>query len=71
MTLFRVILDSLLRKMGATTLSKSKEVKLAQEIIETEGLTAGLVDTLIERVYVYPGNQLDIEWKIKDFCAAG
>ena len=56
-------------QMDADTKNASR--KLAQEIIDTEGLTAGLVDTLIERVYVYPGNQLDIEWKIKDFCAAG
>ena len=55
--------------MDADTKNASR--KLAQEIIDTEGLTAGLVDTLIERVYVYPGNQLDIEWKIKDFCAEG
>ena len=34
-------------------------------------LTDGQVDTLIERVYVYPGNRLDIEWKSKDFCAEG
>lgn len=32
------------------------------------GLTAGLADTLIERVYVYPNNQLEIVWKMKDFC---
>ena len=56
-------------QMDADTKNASR--KLAQEIIDTEGLTAGLVDTLIERVYVYPGNQLDIEWKIKDFCAEG
>ena len=48
--------------------TKSANRKLAQEIAGVDGLTAGLVDTLIERVYVYPGNQLDIEWKIKDFC---
>ena len=56
-------------QMDADTKNASR--KLAQEIIDTDGLTAGLVDTLIERVYVYPGNQLDIEWKIKDFCAEG
>ena len=56
-------------QMDADT--KNANRKLAQEIIDTDGLTAGLVDTLIERVYVYPGNQLDIEWKIKDFCAEG
>ena len=48
--------------------TKNASRKLAQEIVGAGGLTAGLVDTLIERVYVYPGNQLDIEWKMKDFC---
>ena len=48
--------------------TKSANRKLAQEIAGADGLTPGLVDTLIERVYVYPGNQLDIEWKINDFC---
>ena len=32
------------------------------------GLTAGLADTLIDRVYVYPNNQVEIIWKMKDFC---
>ena len=29
---------------------------------------AGLADTLIDRVYVYPNNQVEIVWKMKDFC---
>lgn len=28
-------------------------------------------DTLIERVYAYLGNRLDIKWKIEDFCVDG
>lgn len=55
-------------RMDADTKKASR--KLAQEIVGAGGLTAGLADTLIERVYVYPGNQLDVEWKIKDFCKA-
>ena len=35
------------------------------------GLTAGLADTLIDRVYVYPGNRVEIAWKMKDFCLEG
>ena len=42
--------------------------KLAQEVSGAGGLTAGLADALIKRVCVYPGNQIDIEWKMKDFC---
>ena len=29
---------------------------------------AGLADTLIDRVYVYPNHQVEIVWKMKDFC---
>lgn len=28
---------------------------------------ANLADTLIDRVYVYPNNQVEIVWKMKDF----
>ena len=47
---------------------KKVRTKLAQKISGVDVLTAELADALIERVYVYPGNRLDIEWKIKDFC---
>lgn len=42
--------------------------KLAQEITSSNGLTKGLADALIERVLVYPGNQIEVCWKMKDFC---
>ena len=51
--------------------TKNANRKLAQEITVAGGLTAGLVDTLIECVYVYPGNRIDIEWKVNDFCMEG
>ena len=51
--------------------TKKANRRLASEVVGAGGLTVGLADTLIERVYVYPGNQLDIEWKIKDFCVEG
>ena len=51
-----------------TDMKKARQ-KLAQEVSDAGGLTAGLVEVLIERVYVYPSNQIDIEWKMKDFCA--
>ena len=47
---------------------KSAKIELAQEVIGANGLTAGLADTLIDRVYVYPGNQVEVIWKMKDFC---
>lgn len=48
--------------------SKSARTELAREIVGAGGLMAGLADTLIDRVYVYPNNQVEIIWKIKDFC---
>ena len=55
-------------QMQSDEKTKSTRAKLAREVVGTDGLTAGLVDTLIDRVYVYPGHQLDIVWKMKDFC---
>ena len=48
--------------------TKSARTELAREAVGAGGLTAKLADTLIDRVYVYPGNQLEIVWKMKDFC---
>ena len=48
--------------------TKSARTKLAREVVGAGGLTAGLADTLIDRVYVYPNNQVKIVWKMKDFC---
>ena len=48
--------------------TKSARTELAREVIGAGGLTAGLADTLIDRVYIYPNNQVEIVWKMKDFC---
>lgn len=48
--------------------TKSTRTKLAQEVTGAGGLTAGLVDSLIDKVYLYPGNRLEILWKMQDFC---
>ena len=47
---------------------KNVRAELAQEISGAGGLTAGLADALIDRVYVYPRNRVEIVWKVKDFC---
>ncbi len=49
--------------------TKRARIELAQEVSVASGLTAGLADALIDRVYVYPDNQVEIVWKMKDFCA--
>lgn len=47
--------------------SKSARTELVREVVGAGGLTAGLADTLIDRVYVYPNHQVEIVWKMKDF----
>ena len=47
---------------------KSVRTELAQEISGAGELTVGLADALIDRVYVYPRNRVEIVWKMKDFC---
>ena len=41
---------------------------MAKEIVKSNGMTADLADALIKQVYVYPNNQIEIVWKMKDFC---
>ena len=46
-------------------------IELAREVSGASGLTAGLADALIDRMYVSPENQVEIVWKMKDFCGEG
>ena len=56
-------------KMDAKT--KNARLELAQEISAASGLNTAMADALIERVDIHPGNQVDIVWKMKDFCTEG
>ncbi len=47
--------------------AKRARAELAREVAGADGLTAGLANTLIDRVYVYPNNQVKIIWKIRGF----
>ena len=49
--------------------NRTKIVQTAKTIKKENTLTQALADVLIEKVCVYPDNRLEIEWKIKDFCA--
>lgn len=59
-------LEAQTARMQMDEQTKSTRAKLAQEAAEARKLTTGLVDTLIDRVYVYPGNQVKIIWKMGD-----
>jgi len=48
--------------------SKNARTELAREVVGAGGLTAGLANILIDRVYVYPDNRVEIIWKMKDIC---
>ncbi len=65
------IYDALCKQMEQMRMgdeSRAARKRLAQEVTGASGLTAALVDALIERVEVYPENQVRIIWKLKDFC---
>jgi hypothetical protein len=47
---------------------KLKNLQIAKTVKKENTLTQALADMLIDKVYVYPDNKLEIEWKIKDFC---
>lgn len=47
---------------------KKARNQLAQKVMDSGKLSAELVDALIERVYVYPANQIEIVWKMSDFA---
>lgn len=59
-------LEAYTARMQMDEQTKSARAKLAQEATEAGGLTVGLAETLIDRVYVYPGNRVEIVWKMKD-----
>jgi len=50
--------------------SSDDEIRRLAESASCEGkLSKALVELLIEKVYVYPGNRIEIQWKFADFAA--
>lgn len=47
---------------------KSKLRKLAGDATTESTLTQALADALIDKVYIFPDNQIEIAWKIQDFA---
>ena len=63
-------LDALKSEVAALSAVKESddEVKrLAGIAVGEDKLSRSLVDLLIDKVYVYPGNRVEIVWKVKDF----
>lgn len=51
-----------------SSVEKADIKKLAETISGESRLTPLLTDILLDRVLVYPNKQLEIIWKLKDFC---
>jgi len=48
--------------------ARIERMELAKEVAGSNFLTVALVKKLFDRVYVHPGGQIEIIWKVKDFC---
>lgn len=64
--------EMLAKETVALAISKQNrdELSAAAEIHTESGLTRPLVEILIDRVLVFPGDRVDIVWKISEFVAA-
>lgn len=56
--------------MSAAVASDDELRKLSEVALRVDGLNRSLVDLLIEKVYIYPGNHVEIIWKATDFGSA-
>ncbi len=48
--------------------AKSQALHIAKDASKENTLTQTLADALIERVYISPNKNIEIVWKIRDFC---
>jgi DNA invertase Pin-like site-specific DNA recombinase len=53
--------------LSAAKSSDDELRQIASTALDTDKLTRTLVDLLIEKVYIYPGNHVEIVWKAEDF----
>ncbi|MDR1060859.1 MAG: recombinase family protein [Clostridiales bacterium] len=49
--------------------SGEKTAKLAKQVVGGALAPRELVETLVEKILVFPGNRVEIQWKIADFAA--
>lgn len=70
-TQLRSCYTRLSQKVQQTQMSREQQTtqrRLASDVQAQSTLTRELADTLIDRVTVYPDNQIEVCWKLKDFC---
>jgi hypothetical protein len=46
---------------------KDSLCRTAREVSSETGFTRALAEKLIDKVYIYPGDRVEIAWKIRDF----
>lgn len=56
--------------LAAAKSSDDELRNLAGKALAENQLTKPLVDLLIDKVYIYPGNHVEIKWKVADFTSA-
>lgn len=55
-------------QMQMESSKKAELIQMAKDISKETTLTQTLADLLIDKVYVYPDNRIEVDWKIRDFC---
>jgi len=66
--------ESLKAETAAMMASKTSddEIRHLAETASAEGkINKALMDLLIDKVYIYPDNRVEIEWKVADFASVG
>ena len=48
--------------------TKSQIIQIAKDVSKENILTQALADTLVDKVYISPEKNIEIVWKIQDFC---
>ncbi|MFZ5989442.1 MAG: hypothetical protein ACOYWZ_20290 [Bacillota bacterium] len=54
-------------KLKADCEENNKAREFAEDISKETGLTQELMELLIDKVFIYPGNRIEISWKVTDF----
>ncbi|MFI3215027.1 MAG: hypothetical protein R3Y24_17095, partial [Eubacteriales bacterium] len=55
-------------RLGKTAEETDTRISIANDIKNEKALSQKLVDLLVDRVLVYPNNQIEIIWKFKSFA---
>ena len=53
--------------VSSENITKNKLLKIIKEVEIEDTLTQTLADMLIEKVYVYPDESVNVKWKVKEF----